>query len=104
MSSKQFTKENLKNTQRMKSSKVEKYFKIEKAIEGSGESEYGVTRQDDEDLENNAVEKEGSGMDDDLITSQHNHHNEYSNKMSNYVDQNSLKEKFGKNQRKIYLD
>ena len=104
MSSKEFTKENLKNTQRMKSSKVEKYFKIEKAIEGSGESEYGVTRQDDEDLENNAVEKEGSGMDDDFITSQHNQHLEYSNKMSNYVDQNSLKEKFGKNQRKIYLD
>ena len=88
----------------MKSSKVEKYFKIEKAIEGSGESEYGVTRQDDEDLENNAVEKEGSGMDDDLITSQHYQHHEYSRKMSNYVDQNILKEKFGKNQRKIYLD
>ena len=86
----------------MKSSKVEKHFKIEKAIEGSGESEYGITRQDDEDLENNAVEKEGSGMDDDFIGSQHNHRNEYSNKMSNYVDQNSLKEKFGKNQTKHF--
>ena len=95
LSSKEFTKENLKNTQDTEKLKVGKYFKKEKAIEGSGETEYGITREDDEDLENND-EKEGSGMEQNFVRPHGIKNYEYSNEITNNNDEKGLKEKFGK--------
>ena len=95
LSSKEFTKENLKNTQDTEKLKVGKYFKKEKAIEGSGETEYGITREDDEDLENND-EKEGSGMEQNFVRPHGMKNYEYSNEITNNNNEKGLKEKFGK--------
>ena len=95
LSSKEFTKENLKNTQDTEKLKVGKYFKKEKAIEGSGETEYGITREDDEDLENNN-EKEGSGMEENFVRPHGMKNYEYYNEITNNYNEKGLKEKFGK--------
>ena len=94
-SSKEFTKENLKNTQDTEKLKVGKYFQKEKVIEGSGETEYGVTREDDEDLENDD-EKEGSGMEENFLRPHGMKNYEYSNEITNNNKEKGLKEKFGK--------
>ena len=96
LSSKEFTKENLKSTQNAKNLKVEKYSKKEKAIEGSGKPEFGITREDDEDLQDNDAEKEGSGIEDSFLKPQQIKNYKYSNEISNHVDEKGLKEKFGK--------
>ena len=95
LSSKEFTKENLKNAQDTEKLKVEKYFKKEKAIEGSGETEYGITREDDEDLEIND-EREGSGMEENFLRPHGMKNYEYSNEITNNYNEKGLKEKFGK--------
>lgn len=95
-SSKDFSKVILKDTQVAKKLKVEKHLKKQKTTEGSGEPEYGMTREDDEDSENQLDEKEGSGMDNNVLRSSRIHHDEYSNEISHHVDKKALDMKFGK--------
>ena len=101
LSSKEFTKENFKNTQDAEKLKVGKYFTKERAIEGSGETEYGITREDDEDLENND-EKEGSAMEENFVRPHGMKNYEYSNEITNNINEKGLKEKFGKYHLKPY--
>ena len=96
LSSKDFSKENLQDTQATKKLKVEKHSRRQKTTEGSGEPEYGMTREDDEDSDDHLDEKEGSGMDNNILRSSRIHQDEYSNEISHHVDKKALNMKFGK--------